>query len=277
MAKQANMKMTREVVTPEKARKYLATQEKNRTLSAGRVKRIADEIKSGEFGVCVTPIVFDKQGRLIDGQHRLSAIVRARKAVDLFVCRDAPRSAFDTMDIGRARKVHDVLHAEGWQYASMVAAISRALLTYQNSPLGTVFGVEFSHKRRVLAARKLEAPEKIQEWARRLGKVKLATSPPIFAAYVLHISGHEELAEKLIRQLTGDEPISKTDAAWAFLQAERRRREKIPTRKHYHQNEWLFGIAVFLANAMLSGKEVRGFRLPKLQNAEFECMPRPRK
>lgn len=70
-----------QVVTPEMAKKFLSNQAPNRPLHLSQVKYLESEIRKGNFFPNGSPIIIDQYGRLMDGQHRCTAIVNAEKSV----------------------------------------------------------------------------------------------------------------------------------------------------------------------------------------------------
>ena len=106
------MKADVENITPAKARAMLAGNSMNRSLSERRTKRFAEEIKRGAWLDNGASIVMN--GRtLLDGQHRLSAIVESGVAVDMVVVRDVDPDAFTSIDTGESRRLKDVLKIKG--------------------------------------------------------------------------------------------------------------------------------------------------------------------
>ena len=71
------------VITPMDAAKILGKNyEKNRNIRQSVVKRYANDMRSGRWSTdACPPIVIAKDGSLIDGQHRLSAVMQAGVAV----------------------------------------------------------------------------------------------------------------------------------------------------------------------------------------------------
>lgn len=104
-------------VTPKMAADWL---EKNagfqRKARQTIVDRYVRDMINGKWTLTHQGIAFDCKGRLIDGQHRLLAVVKADTAVKMVVVRDAPATAFDHVDLGYGRTTSDVLKAqgEGW-------------------------------------------------------------------------------------------------------------------------------------------------------------------
>ena len=64
-------------VTPSMAARWLEGNTHNRPISQGHVERLACEMKSGRWRVTHQGLAFSPNGRLLDGQHRLWAIVMA--------------------------------------------------------------------------------------------------------------------------------------------------------------------------------------------------------
>lgn len=72
-------------VTPEMASEWLKRNEHNRNKKPKQLAKITRSMDLGEFRFAGDPIRFDKKQRLIDGQHRLTAIVRSGEAQPLLV------------------------------------------------------------------------------------------------------------------------------------------------------------------------------------------------
>jgi len=77
-----------QTVTPKKAAEWLEANTANRPISTSVVRGFAEAMRRGEWVVTHQGIAFDVNGVLIDGQHRLAAIVEADVAVDLTVFTD---------------------------------------------------------------------------------------------------------------------------------------------------------------------------------------------
>lgn len=98
------------LVTPLLAKKWLERNTDNRDIRPSVVTGLAESITRGEWVLSHQGIAFAKSGRLLDGQHRLLAIVEANRSVQLVVTRDVDDGAFTVMDIGTKRSVSDVLN-----------------------------------------------------------------------------------------------------------------------------------------------------------------------
>jgi hypothetical protein len=111
-------------VTPTIAKQWLATNtENNRRVRQERVDFYAAEMLSGRWVESSgETIKFDRSGKLIDGQHRLAAIIKANKTMRMTVARNLDQSAFAVIDSGMARNGGDVLHIAGIPNANVLAA-----------------------------------------------------------------------------------------------------------------------------------------------------------
>lgn len=70
--------ITVENITVDKAKKFLEHNDNNRKFNKNHVKELVDAMKNGNFIGCNGDLIqFDKYGNLMNGQHRLRAIVES--------------------------------------------------------------------------------------------------------------------------------------------------------------------------------------------------------
>lgn len=119
-----------ETITPAIAKAMLSKNAQNRPITNSLVRRYADEMRAGRWNTNGQGIIFTPEGDLLDGQHRLHALVEAGVTVDMFVVRGVPSERFETMDSGRARTVGDVLGAQNYANSNQLAAIARLSWNY---------------------------------------------------------------------------------------------------------------------------------------------------
>lgn len=98
-----------ELITPQKALEYLSKNTNNRTLKKSTVEAIARDIIRGTFITTHQGIAFDEDGVLIDGQHRLRAVIAARKPVEMMVTRGVPKETRNVVDRGTSRTIRDLI------------------------------------------------------------------------------------------------------------------------------------------------------------------------
>ena len=119
-------------IGPELALEYLKKIVINRPLIRATVDFFAKQIAEGKWPETHQGIAFCKSGALIDGQHRLHAIVKSGKSVKMLVTTGVDDDAFKYIDTGRKRIASDVLFLEGFNNSSTVAAIARKILLYES-------------------------------------------------------------------------------------------------------------------------------------------------
>ena len=116
---------TTETVTLAMAESWLERNTNNRPLRDHHVRMLAGEMESGRWHLNGEAIVFDHDGNLIDGQHRLWAAFTSGKAFDSIIVRNVDPKAFATIDSGMKRSAGDALTKNGVKYGVHVAAILR--------------------------------------------------------------------------------------------------------------------------------------------------------
>lgn len=121
-----------ETITRPMAEAYLATQETNRRINKRIVSRYAADMLAGNWKLHGQGIQFDAAGHLIDGQHRLAAIVECGRAVDMLVVRGADVSVTNVIDVGRKRSAADQLSADGVANATKIAGALTLLWRFRN-------------------------------------------------------------------------------------------------------------------------------------------------
>lgn len=128
------MKTTTILITPEIARRFLKNNSSNRPLSPKNVDRFLYQMNSGQFILSPQGIAFDIYGRLIDGQHRLHALIKSGKNFPFNVTTGCSPEVFKILDTGKNRSAGDVLSIEGVKNNRNIAAgIKKHLLLRKGS------------------------------------------------------------------------------------------------------------------------------------------------
>lgn len=96
-------------ITPELAKKWLAANKDNRHARPSHINNLAREIKNGKWTLTHQGIAFSSAGRLIDGQHRLEAIIAAGEPVFMAVFIGLDDNMFGALDRGIRRTLTDEL------------------------------------------------------------------------------------------------------------------------------------------------------------------------
>lgn len=99
----------RVVVTPEQASQWLQLNTSNRPMSLPKVKRLSGKMKAGGWVFTHQGIGFGGNDRLIDGQHRLAAIIDFGRPVAFNVTWGLDEESFYHIDTGGTRTAADLL------------------------------------------------------------------------------------------------------------------------------------------------------------------------
>lgn len=97
----------------------------NRRMRGWWVDALAQEMRLGRFVQNHQGIAFSKSGRLIDGQHRLAAIVKSGCTVNLLVSSGVDEEAFMVVDCGIKRNMSDLTALN-----KRTAEVSKLLVKY---------------------------------------------------------------------------------------------------------------------------------------------------
>jgi ribosomal protein L30E len=155
------------LMTPARAAELLGTNYGNRTLNTRHVAELVWQIQNGVWQLNPQPVSIDTEGHLIDGQHRLSAIVKADKPAIVALATNVPREARYVIDYSsKPRSAGDVFSFNGVKNGTKCSAIVRALVLLEGGP-GTELGSRFS--RSLLWAMYQRDPKSI-DWAAGLGR-----------------------------------------------------------------------------------------------------------
>lgn len=98
-------------ITPEMAVEMLSHNMRNRQVNHKRVKAYTKDITKGKWTCSPTPIAFTGDGTLIDGQHRLNAVISANMPVKMIVAYDVPVDS--VIDRGLPRDSGSALYIRG--------------------------------------------------------------------------------------------------------------------------------------------------------------------
>lgn len=128
-----------ERITPRRAAELLTLNHSNRHIRKSVVDRYVQDMASGRWEFNGAPIIISDTNILLDGQHRLTALVEAGVALDFTVIYDAPEHLRFTVDQGAARKPGDILAFAGYAEPGSVASIAKMVMSREGG-LTTISG-----------------------------------------------------------------------------------------------------------------------------------------
>lgn len=126
------LKFTRETISPKKAKSMLDATESAGFVNRGQTKtfvhRYAGDMSKGHWmSDTGETIKVATNGAVIDGQHRLNAIIASGGSVKLWVCRGIDASMFQYIDQGKSRDLQDIMVIEGWENPRILAVTGKML------------------------------------------------------------------------------------------------------------------------------------------------------
>lgn len=118
-------------ITPEVAKHLLSlNSNSNRTVRKAKVDSYAKDMESGLWRLTHQGIAFDWHGNLVDGQHRLHAILKSGVTVQTYAYKGLNPDHFAVLDTGAARSAGDFLKKMSLSYPGTVAAAVRLVIRY---------------------------------------------------------------------------------------------------------------------------------------------------
>lgn len=132
-------------ITPELAIQLLEANTLNRTLRDTRVERYAQDMKAGKWLLNGETIKITEDGQLLDGQHRLWAVIEANTPVDMLVVRGLDERVLHTIDTGAARTFADVAKIGGHTNTNLLAALTKIMFWWEQGARGKVSGTRATH------------------------------------------------------------------------------------------------------------------------------------
>jgi hypothetical protein len=214
-------------MTPEEAAKIIANSDDapRRSVSPISVQRIVQEIKDGRWNGRTNFIAFDKNGHLIDGWHRVTAIAEAGRTVVVMVGRGFNADEVNFFDRRtQPRRVRHILQFKNYHRpndGNIIAAINRLTTGALNSispedALSMVerYRVSLDWVDRVLGSSKL--PMKTNYGTLREDGKKTPITAPIRATLVFAHNSEEHRAdvERFVNELLSyDSPAVKDSPA----------------------------------------------------------------
>lgn len=124
-------------VTPEMAAEWLANKMPNRNVQAAQVGKIQRDVRAGNWTITHQGIAFNSDGRLYDGQNRLTAISGLEGQIDgvwMMVFRGFQQKAMAHTDGQRPRSFQNFLQIHGKEASLRAASVVKLI---ENLPSAT--------------------------------------------------------------------------------------------------------------------------------------------
>lgn len=136
------MEVQKKLITPAKAVELLQSNVKNRRPKNPVVLKYARDMASGKWkNDTFEMIKISKSGIVLDGQHRLMAVVKSNTPIYFHVVEGLDDSIFDVLDTGSVRNASDVFKINNVKNSSTIPAIINVYEILKNNKSGRTIQV----------------------------------------------------------------------------------------------------------------------------------------
>lgn len=125
-----NVTLSVEHISPQAAMSHLDRMGYNRKIDQNRVNALARDMLHGAWGETYDIVAFNRDGALLNGQHRLMAVVQSGIGQTFVVGRGFDQESYQTADRQKTRNLKDDLEFLGVPNAKDVATAARKSFTY---------------------------------------------------------------------------------------------------------------------------------------------------
>lgn len=221
MTKAMNLTMTPETavtdpriewmtVSPGDAEQMLESNEANRSMRARVVNAYARDMEAERWLITGETIKIGQHGELLDGQHRLAAIIQSGKTQRLLIVRDLDPDTRVVIDTGAVRNGGDALRMAGMggnnPYA--LAAAARLMVLWESDRLthmtsGTRADDRATHQEIVqIVTERPDLRDAVADATRDYQRIGIPPGPQAMARVVLyHLDAHD--ADLFFESLAG--------------------------------------------------------------------------
>lgn len=149
------MKLELRTINKEIAQVLLENNINNRKANKDHINALAIHMKEGNWKSSGDPIRISKTGRLLDGQHRLMAIVKSDTSNEFVVISELEDEVFDVIDTGKNRNAADMLKISNISNGNTIAGIIKLVIAYEKEL--SLLGAASTHQKQ------FNAPFKVLE------------------------------------------------------------------------------------------------------------------
>lgn len=257
-------------VTPAVAGDYLTHNTHNRNVKPTAIARFVADMLAGEWQWTGEPIRFAIDGTLIDGQNRLHAIVESGTTQKMLVIRGLPMETQRDIDTGTPRRLHDVLKLRGEVNASSLAALVRAVESWESGARRSIGHGNAAHSR---CLRSLDAHPELRDLVQPSRTVASGCGLPAaicgLAWWVFRQIDYDD-AEFFFSRLGDGQSLVKGDPIYEL----RRTLQESKSVRGERNRTWMLAITIKSWNAYRNGDTVGLFRW-RPGGAKPEAFPEP--
>lgn len=240
-------------VTPEMAMRLLDANKLNRPLASGHAERIAQQITNGKWRFNGDTIKISDTGDVLDGQHRLWAIIESKTAVETIIVDGIKRDAFATIDtIRKPRSLGDTVALSGnTRHRSVIGGALSWLVRWQRGAIEAYKMPKNRIENSDVEAALTDNPGIIRA-VERACTVRSVANPSLMGfLYYVAANRNEEIAERMMATLADPSGVGVNDPFF-------RLRHYFITDHHKKKNPLMsIAITIKALNAAADGKKVQ--------------------
>lgn len=211
-------------ITPHHATTWLRANQNNRPVRRKHVAFLASEITNGHWQVNGQAIVISDNEQVLDGQHRLLAVIESGMEIQSLVVYGISPEAFRTIDTGAVRTGADALylHFPELNHATVksVATAVQWCVLFDENVLSTGRRRKVSNTEIIDYVTKhpslVQCAETLQGYPHDARPLSLGIGTALFELFHRKAA---PLAEEFMQKLYTGEGISRDDAEWHLRQA----------------------------------------------------------
>lgn len=261
-----------ERITPDRAREYLGHNTRNRTIRARTVAAYSADMKNGDWRWNGEAIKFGADGTLLDGQHRLMAIVEADVPIRMLVVRGLPEETQMTMDTGAKRTFSDHLRLAGEDHYVTLATTARSVTAWEDGGV-TAFasGNQYTNAQML---RTLDAYPWLRDGAPLISRVTHAARLPGTTAglcWWLFTTLDSEDANHFFERLASDEGHRRGEPIYALRSLLYNSDDSVRSNRN---KKYLAAVTIKAWNKYRDGEELRQLKF-RAGGANPESFPLP--
>lgn len=195
------------MVTPALAAEWLDANTHNRNIRRAAVNAYAADMEAGRWLSSGDAIRFAADGTLLDGQHRLLAVIQSGASITAVVISGLAPEAQEVMDGGAKRTLSDVLGLRGEINTRYLAAGLRRIVSYELYG-GDSAGAWKANPTAQQMLAGLERHPEVRDYARRASAmlhVGIPSSVSIYAMWRLYAIDVEDAGDFFYRVTHGTE------------------------------------------------------------------------
>ncbi len=244
-------------LTPDLAKRLLDRNVHNRKISEKVVQKYTEEIKAGEWRLTPQGIGLNELGELVDGQHRLSAIIRANQPVPMLLTIGLPAASQEKVDRQRRRTLFDALFLAGKassrQEVEIATCLTRMRMRSDSGVVPTDAAVKAMmecHRESIAAVRAILSTK----------RVKGLSQASFLAAAVLYHEIHPAKCEEFLESVRTGEMLTQDHPAMRLRRLLLGETAVASMPRGGANQTFIFHRAIYAMQAHLEGRKISALR-----------------